>query len=373
MQIYVVQSGDNIDAIAGKFDVPVNRIIYDNQLVYPYQLAVGQALVITDGIPRNKRGVLANGFAYPFISNWVLEQTLPYLSELSVFSYGFTEEGSILPPVIDPAWMVNLAHQYETKPILTLPPFGLDGKFSNALIHAVLNNTAARENLIDQLQRTVEEEGYQGVNIDFEFILAEDRDLFTEFVRDVTVRMNEIGYEVTVDLAPKTSDTQKGLLYEGKDYGALGAVANKVFVMTYEWGYTYGPAMAVAPIDKVRVVVEYALSKITANKINLGIPNYGYDWTLPYISGESKAQTIGNIEAVRIAIANGATIEFDETAMAPYFYYSRNGEAHEVWFEDARSIQAKYDLYQEYGLQGVGYWQIMQFFRAAWIVQENVI
>jgi spore germination protein len=180
--------------------------------------------------------------------------------------------------------------------------------------------------------------------------------------------MNAEGYQVSVALAPKTSAEQKGLLYEGKDYGLLGAAANHVLLMTYEWGYTFGPPMAVAPIDKVREVVEYAVTEIPTNKINLGIPNYGYDWTLPYERGMSMARTIGNIEAVQIAISNGVPIQFDETAMSPYFNYTQNGILHEVWFEDVRSLQAKFDLVKEFGLRGVGYWQIMQLFRANWLL-----
>lgn len=86
-------------------------------------------------------------------------------------------------------------------------------------------------------------------------------------------------------LAPKTSSEQKGLLYEGKDYSGLGQAANGVLLMTYEWGYTYGPPMAVAPINKVKEVLDYAITQIDTNKISLGIPNYGYDWPLPYERG----------------------------------------------------------------------------------------
>ncbi len=126
--------------------------------------------------------------------------------------------------------------------------------------------------------------------------------------------------------------------------------------------------MAVAPLNKVREVVEYALTKIPASKINLGIPNYGYDWTLPFVQGASKAVTIGNIQAVQIAIANDASIQFDETAQSPYFQYFSEGLTHEVWFEDVRSLSAKFRLVEEYRLRGVGYWQIMQLFRANWLL-----
>jgi len=129
--------------------------------------------------------------------------------------------------------------------------------------------------------------------------------------------------------------------------------------------------MAVAPINQVRRVVEYAITEIPANKIHLGIPNYGYDWPLPFIRGVTRATTINNIQAVRIAIENGAIIQFDPVAQSPFFYYWLEGVEHEVWFEDVRSLQAKFDLIREYELRGCGYWQIMQWFRANWLLLQN--
>ena len=129
--------------------------------------------------------------------------------------------------------------------------------------------------------------------------------------------------------------------------------------------------MAVAPLNQVRRVVEYALTQIPAEKINLGIPNYGYDWPLPYERGVTKAETINNIQAVRIAVANDAEIQFDETAQSPFFTYADQGTAHEVWFEDVRSLSAKFDLIKEFGLRGCGYWQIMQWFRANWLLLRD--
>lgn len=130
--------------------------------------------------------------------------------------------------------------------------------------------------------------------------------------------------------------------------------------------------MAVAPLNKVRQVVEYALTEIPAEKILLGVPNYGYDWILPFVRGESQAVTIGHVEAVQIAIANNVPIQYDETAQSPYFRYEKEGILHEVWFEDVRSLQRKYDLIQEYGLRGMGVWQIMRLFRAMWLLYTDM-
>lgn len=369
MEIYVVKPGDTVDSIARVNGVPVNTILYNNQIEYPYELAVGQALLLTKkSMEGERKTVETNGYAYPFIDEEILGQTLPYLTELSVFSYGFTAEGDLLFPQLDDTFMIQAAYGNGTYPVLTLTPFGADGMFNNHLINRIVNDMPAQEKLIARLRETVMEKGFQGVDIDFEYILAEDRVAFADFVRNVRNEMNTIGCFVSVALAPKTSDNQQGSLYGGIDYALLGEAADKVLLMTYEWGYTYGPPMAVAPLDKVRQVVEYALTRIPAYKVNLGIPNYGYDWTLPFERGVTAAKTISNIEAVQIAIENNAQIQFDVTAMSPYFHYYKDGLEHEVWFEDVRSMEAKYNLVREFGLRGMGYWQIMKLFRANWLL-----
>ena len=369
MEIYVVKSGDTVDSIAESYGIPVSSVIYNNQLIYPYPLAVGQALLLSSGESSEPAyPAWVNGYAYPFIQRDVLSETLPYLSSLSVFSYGFTAEGDLIPPTLDDSFMINAALIAGVRPVLTLTPFGPDGNFNNALITAVVNDQTAKDNLLSNLLVTVQGKSFGGVDIDFEYIRPEDRIPFADFVADVRNLLSPYGYHVSVALAPKTSDTQTGLLYEGKDYGLLGEAADSVLLMTYEWGYTYGPPMAVAPLNKVRQVVEYAITRITPSKIDLGIPNYGYDWTLPFVQGMSRATTVSNHEAVRIAIEAGVPIQFDEVAMSPFFRYEKNGQQHEVWFEDVRSYQEKFSLLPEYGLRGMGYWQIMRFFRPNWLL-----
>ena len=369
MEIYVVKSGDTVDSIAESFGIPVSFVIYNNQLVYPYPLAVGQALLLSSGESSEPTyPAWVNGYAYPFIQRDVLNETLPFLSSLSVFSYGFTTDGELIPPTLDDSFMIDAALMEGVRPVLTLTPLGPDGNFNNALITAVVNDQAAKDNLLYNLLATVQAKNFGGVDIDFEYIRPEDRIPFADFVADVRNLLSPYGYHVSVALAPKTSDTQAGLLYEGKDYRLLGEAADSVLLMTYEWGYTYGPPMAVAPLNKVRQVVEYAITRITSSKIDLGIPNYGYDWTLPFVQGMSRATTVSNQEAVRIAIEAGVPIQFDEVAMSPFFQYEKDGQLHEVWFEDVRSYQAKFSLLPEYNLRGMGYWQIMRFFRPNWLL-----
>ncbi|WP_367276476.1 glycosyl hydrolase family 18 protein [uncultured Oscillibacter sp.] len=137
--------------------------------------------------------------------------------------------------------------------------------------------------------------------------------------------------------------------------------------------YTYGPPMAVAPLPNVRAVLDYAVTEIPAEKIFLGIPNYGYDWPLPFIQGETRAQSISNQRAIELAIQYGVPIQYDETAQSPFFRYTdAGGTAHEVWFEDARSMDAKLRLVAEYGFQGAGFWNLMRPFSQVWLVLDSL-
>ena len=373
MDIYVVKQGDSVDSIATSYNISAETLLWDNQIEYPYRLAVGQALYISDGNTVEGRKLLYTiGYAYPFINEEVLEETLPYLDGLKVFSYGFTLEGELIPPMSDDAWMIERAQQWGTRPILTLTPLGEDGHFNNNLVSALVRSHELQQRIIWELGSTMQEKGFGGLDIDFEYVLADDREGFAAFVGLATRVMNLFGYPVTVALAPKTSAEQRGLLYEGIDYALLGAAANRAMLMTYEWGYSQGPPMAVAPINMVRRVVDYAVTAIPREKLSLGIPNYGYDWALPYERGVTRAKTINNHQAVQLAIDFGVDIRFDETAMSPYFRYWQYGIQHEVWFEDVRSIKAKFDLIKEYELSGVGYWQLMSLFRANWLMLNEM-
>lgn len=241
MDIYVVQQGDNVDAIAAKYQISVDVLTFDNQIEYPYRLAVGQALFIDDGQEApDRRPLYVSGYAYPFITTEVLRETLPWVNGIYVFSYGFTAEGELIPPQTSDTDMVTLIRGGGVMPVITLTPLDAEGRFNNQFITGLLGNTAVQEQLIRRLKEEMQRKGFGGVDIDFEYVLAEDRDAFSALVRRMSRSMNASGYVVSVALAPKTSRDQRGTLYEGVDYAGLGMAANRTMLMTYEWGYTYG-------------------------------------------------------------------------------------------------------------------------------------
>ena len=194
--------------------------------VYP-----GQTLVLS--YDQQREGSMAvNGYAYPFIERDVLRQTLPYLTYITVFTYGFKPDGTLIEA--DDAEILSIIREYPAKPLLLLSTLTDEGVFSNELSHALLSDPAAQRSLTTNLLNTLRAKGYSGVDVDFEYIYPEDRDAYTAFIAALTTILNSEGYSVAVSLAPKTSADQPGLLYEAHDYRALGEAANTLIAMTYE-------------------------------------------------------------------------------------------------------------------------------------------
>ncbi len=364
---YTVQENDNLLDIAEANGITVVNLLQNNpDLNNRDYISPGESLVIR--FAEEKLGPASiTGYAYPFINRRTLLKTLPYLTYLTIFTYGFTSDGELV--TIDDTDLIRIARDYGVAPIMMLSTLTPEGTFSNELAHALLSSEDLQNTLIENVLNNMREKNYFGLDVDFEFIYPEDKDAYVDFINKLRGTMNDNDFEVTVSLAPKTSDEQTGTLYEGHDYGALGGAANTVLLMTYEWGYTFGPPMAVSPINKVREVLDYAITRIPPEKIFMGLPNYGYDWPLPYVRGTTEASSIGNVAAVERALEFGVNIDYDGVSQAPFFYYTTaEGVEHVVWFEDARSMDAKLRLISEYGFRGGSYWNIMRFFPQNWLV-----
>lgn len=418
LTLYTVKIGDTLYSVSRNFGVPAGLIAIWNAIPAPYTLVLGQCLLLltptalytvregdTYGSVSARTGVdtrtlFANnpnlsggsaplyagqtlvlsfaekprytaeitGYAYPFIKTDVLYYSLPYISALIPFTYGFRADGALVP--LDDGRLIEASRAGGASALMHLSTLTENGNFSAERALALFESQSAQDTLIRNVERTITEKGYLGLDIDFEFIPGSAAADYAEFISKLRARLSPLGYPVIAALAPKTRDDQPGVLYEGHDYALVGEAADAVLLMTYEWGYTYGPPMAVAPISAVRSVLDYAVSRIPREKIYMGLPNYAYDWVLPYKQGYSRATSIGNDEAVDIARRFGAEIKFDEAAKTPYFTYYDGGITHEVWFEDARSMQAKLALIEEYGFRGGGYWNVMRRFTQGFLLQN---
>ncbi len=361
MEIYAVRSGDTLYSIAGKYSVDLSRLAAVNQLADPSRLAVGSALVIPGYSEGALRQSEVNAYAYPNISAAVLSATLPYLTFLCPFSYSMTAEGALVP--IDDRPLVFSAYAANTAPLMTVTNLGGSGGFSGDIAHAVFTDEAVQNRVLDNILSTLREKKYYGINFNLEYIHPFDREGYNAFLRRAADTFHPLGYYLSTAVAPKTGDAQGGLLYEAHDYAVHGKYMDRVIVMTYEWGYTYSPPQAVSPVDKMRRVLEYAVTRIPAGKLLMGFSNYGYNWLLPWRQGEA-ASVISSAAASDLAASVGAEVRYDAVAAAPYFYYTdAQGRQHAVWYEDARSWQARLALVAEFDLAGISIWTVDKLYR----------
>ena len=366
-----MRAGDTLSSLARQNGQSVRSLLRLNpNLTQQTAIYPGQ-IVVTAIEDAPEREAAAFGYAYPYVSPSVLAGILPYAVGVAPFTYGFTEDGTLVP--LDDSALLAQAAEIGTAGVMHLSTLTERGTFSAERAAALLENEAAQETLIANVVTNMAARGYQALDVDFEYLGAPLAAAYAAFLGKLRAAVNASGWPLLAALAPKTSREQAGTLYEGHDYAAVAANTDAVLLMTYEWGYTYGPPMAVAPLPSVRRVVEFALTEMPPEKIFLGFPNYAYDWTLPYAPGTTRAQSIGNEAAVQLAVNVGAEIRFDEQAQTPWFAYT-DGEsrAHEVWFEDARSSLAKYRLVTEYGLCGIGYWNFMRPFTAGFALLNAV-
>ncbi|WP_425489733.1 glycosyl hydrolase family 18 protein [Clostridium aciditolerans] len=368
---YWVQPGDSLYSIARNFGMNYQTLARVNGISPNMQLPVGLRLYIP---PQPRRSAEINAYVEPIAGKVSpeLEQSArsaaPHLTYLAPFSFQIQRDGTLKEPPLN-----NFRQIADNSgAVLLMAVTNLEGgQFSTELGRLILTNPQLQNTLLDNIIATAKRLNFRDIHFDMEHLPRELRENYNAFLRKAKARLSAEGFLMSTALAPKTSATQAGEWYEAHDYRAHGQIADFVVLMTYEWGYSGGPAMPVSPLPQVRQVIEYALTEMPSSKIMMGQNLYGYDWTLPFVPG-STARAVSPQDAILLAANHNVPISYDTTAQAPHFDYTDEaGKRHTVWFEDARSIQAKFDLVKELNLRGVSYWKLGIPFPQNWLLIEN--
>jgi spore germination protein len=416
MEIYVVQQGDNIYAIAERFGISVDKLGYDNGLVYPYNLVIGQTIVIAypkqshivqEGdtlqsiansysvslmqILRNNpfisdrgylipgemlvisyntsRSITINGFTYPYIRREALIRILPNLTYLTIFNYAITEGGEIIE-YHDDSDVINTAKEYGVVPLLMLTTLSPQGEPNIEIAYDVLLNEEFQDRSINQFINIMKQKGYHGLNIVFNYLNENNQSLYLNFVQKISERLQQEELLLFTTINYDSQERDNSISVEEVDYSKFSIYANGLIFLKFVWGTNFGPPSPVSNINNIRAIIDYATSIVTEDKIVIGKPILGYDWQLPYVPNRTYAASMSIDSALSLAYETGAIIQFDENSQTPYFYYNQiyfgAPVQHIVWFIDARSINALDNVIQEYALNGSGIWNIMIYNPQLW-------
>lgn len=364
---YTVQPGDTLSSIAKRSFISLAQLRTANPSARPNSLQPGMKLTIPD-ISNYLAGTLSYYVVRsPELDRKIINDFAPYASSISLFRYRVGPNGDIVNQLND-LEAIETTWENRVTPLATITNLTPEG-FSTEVTSVILNNPTARTNLVNNIFQLVDQRGYGGVNIDFERVAEADRDLYTGFLRQLRDRLVPAGYAITVAVPAKTSEDIPWL--KGYYFGGIGSVVNYMFIMAYDWHHAGSEPGPVAPITEVRNTIELAINNVPRKKIIIGVPLYGYNWSIPHQPGNI-ATAISNQDALDRAISYQVAIQYSEEEESPFFRYrDEQDQLHEVWFEDVRSIAAKMKLVREYNLQAIGAWQLTLGFAAGpWLLTK---
>ncbi|MGQ7887791.1 glycosyl hydrolase family 18 protein [Paenibacillus sp. WC2504] len=361
---YIVQQGDTLSSIASISYVPSQLLKTANGLESD-ALTVGMRLTLP-----TRPKYLEEGLSYILPSTpEQIQKTVQNFANLNtyfgVFEYHITADGNLSELPYDDL-VIKVSRDHLVAPLATITNL-TPGGFSSDITKQLLQSPELRNRLIDNIYTLLKTKNYTGVNVDFERIRADERDLYSGFLRALNERLKPDGYYTSVAVPVKRSD----LDHPGYDYGGIASSVNFVFIMAYDFHEAHSGPGPVGPIDEIRKTVEYALQHMPRHKIILGVPRYGFDWTMEgNVPLTAKAVSVKS--ATDTAIRYEVNIQYSEQYQQPYFgYWDEQGRRHIVWFEDARARAAKCQLVIDYQLLGIGAWQLgLNFPQSAYLIMH---
>lgn len=411
MEIYIVQPGDNIISIANKYGLTVERLISDNGLINPNALVTGQTIFIfypkttytvnegdslaaiadTYGITllqlyRNNpflfdrdfiypgdivvidydhtKDIQLNGFTYAFISDDILNRSLPYLTYISIFNYRIAEDANIIT-YDDDELLIKTAKEYQTKPLLMISAFSPTGELDVGSVYNLLLNEELQDKSVNGMLQLVKTKGYYGINALISNINKTNQNLYYTVLTKLSIALRKEGFSLFLTINPNLKKTGNTFTFEDLDYIKISTIADRIIFLPHIWGLNKQPPAPISDISLFRPFIDYVTKLVSPNNISVSKPLIGYDWKLPFQAGTSFANSMTINSAITLAHEQQAVINLDEVSQTPYFNYIRSyvgyPESHIVWFIDGRSIKALNDVILDYDLVGSGIWNLMSY------------
>ena len=416
MDIYVVQVGDTIEKIANMYDITVERIIRDNELLNPDNLLVGQTIIIlyptkthtvvegdtlktiaasnnitVSELLRNNPFISDQEYIYPgeeltisfnrsarfsthgyintFINRQTLRKTLPFLTYLSIFDYQVGENGEVLGND-DDIDIIQMAIEYGVIPLMHLSTITLLGEFNLELTFRLLNDEALQDILFENVISVLRDKGYYGIIISAQYITSGNQDVFYNYTKRFSERLRQEGYITLIAINPRVKSLNNIVLFEDIDYSRFSNIVYEIIFVQYTWGALELPPSPVISINNLDVFLNSIQPQVEMEKLSIGIAVLGYMWELPYVAGFSSSNILSRDNVFNLAINVEATIQFDQVSQTPFFIFenSISNTQYIVWYVYATTVDSLMKLLLEKGISSTGVWNVMSYFAQLWLV-----
>ncbi len=338
---YIIKSGDTFYKLALTYGIPLADIIAANPGVDPYRLSIGQQILLPQTAP--KQSVAA------WIPHWqqneaftVVQNNSDIFTTISPFWYELTSDGGLntFPNGENPA-IINYAknHGIEIIPLIS-------NNYQSQPLSSVLNDPALRRQHIQAIINKVYQMDYDGIEIDYENLFITDKDVFVLFLRKLKAALG-VNKKLVATLMAKTESTAATSVTAAFDYFGIGQAVDRVRIMAFEYSWDVpGP---IAPADWVKQVFTYAATLILRQKLEAGLPAYGYDWG-------AQRKAVSYQDAINTAERYNAQIIQDPQNGPHYNYIDEDGVSHEVWFTNATNFKTLLEITKQLNLRGIAIW-----------------
>ena len=366
---YIIKQGDTLSSISKDFNIPIIQLLRNNpylsDITDQTKLDEGDEIIIS--YPKKEKKIKVNGFANSFIRLEVLRKTLPFLTYITILNYRINEDGSLVD--ITDTEVIRMAKEFGVAPLMFISTLDERGMGTYGSVHNIINNIDIQNALIENTLTMLTSKGFYGLYIGFQHVLKTDMEAYAEFVTHITHRLNDEGYPVFISLIPVTFGFKADVPYQENDFSLIGNAANFVTLITYQWTSSYIPQFIETSPIFIKKYVDFAVSQIPPEKIFIELSRIAYDWELPYVEGGTLGRFTTNEGAVDLARQLGAVIQLDEATQTPFYYYSSlAGVQHLVWFKNSNTFNDIIKIAFDYNLQGVAIWNIMYYYNITYLL-----
>ncbi len=355
---YIVNFGDTFYSITRKFNIETKELLAANPgIINPDVIVPGQVILVPYIVP-SKQTISVNGYTFLNVDHQTLVSRFPYLTYLSILSYQFNPDGTLIG--IDDMPYIQLARKAGVAPIMVISNTNANGSYSADLAHAMLSNYQSQLALITNMVSVLNSKNYYGLNFNFEYLYPDDIYKYSIFLRLAAETLRPLGYLVQLSMRMSVLTEQSEELQE-IDRADLFRGIDRFIIMSNELSYTLGQTMVMPPLDQVQRALDFAVSSVPSSKILLGVPNSSYDWMLPKNLGVP-GQILSKDLAIALYKSTGGIMQFDATNKGSYFsYIDHLGDGHIVWIEDGSGFEYYLKLVSTYSLDGVSLWTVDVF------------
>ena len=243
----------------------------------------------------------------------------------------------------------------------------ISNEFDKKRTHAVLNDDTIRRRHIDNILALVDKYDYDGIDIDYEGMLGIDREPFSRFMKELSDELHQRGKLLSAAVHAKFSEPGSWDANIAHDYKSLGQSCDRIRIMAYDHHYSGGEPGCIAPTDWMEDILKFAVTQIPPEKIYFGVGIYGINW------GKPKDTEGMYTTAMRLSQKYNTPVNWDEKSQENWFTFTdpSTGNQRTVWFFDARSFAARWEMIKKYHIGGVSLWRIGGEDPAMWKMIEE--